>query len=55
MQHEERKNYYDILEISVNATQEEIYTGYMRIKNTYSQGVVRIDIKLLTVLTKNKS
>lgn len=34
---EKQKNYYDILEISSGAGQEEIYHGYIRAKNAYSQ------------------
>jgi len=32
----ERKNYYDVLEISINANQEDIQKSYTRSKNAYS-------------------
>ena len=31
------KNYYDILEIPFHSSQDEIYQGYLRAKNAYSQ------------------
>lgn len=31
------KNYYEILEISSNATPEDVHQGYLRTKNAYSQ------------------
>lgn len=31
------KNYYDILEVSINASQDEIKESYLRAKNAYSQ------------------
>lgn len=33
---EENKNYYDVLEIPVNATLQEIHNAYVRAKNAYS-------------------
>lgn len=33
----EHKNYYEILELPVDATPEEIHRGYLRAKNAYSQ------------------
>lgn len=35
MNTEQRQNYYDILEITENATAQEIYTAYMKAKLTY--------------------
>lgn len=33
---EEKKNYYEVLEISIDATAREISQGYQRVKNAYS-------------------
>lgn len=33
---QEIKNYYEVLEIPISSTQEEIYEGYNRAKNSYS-------------------
>ncbi len=33
----EHKNYYEILELPIDATPEEIHRGYLRAKNAYSQ------------------
>jgi len=30
------KNYYEILEISPQANQDEVYNGYIKAKNAYS-------------------
>jgi curved DNA-binding protein CbpA len=38
----EKKNYYDILEISRNASQKEIDMAYIRCKNAYSEDSVAI-------------
>ena len=31
------KNYYELLEVSINASQEEIKESYLRTKNAYSE------------------
>jgi curved DNA-binding protein CbpA len=37
LNHEQSKNYYDVLEISTSATSAEVHEGYLRAKNAYSQ------------------
>ncbi|MBF0207334.1 MAG: helix-turn-helix domain-containing protein [Oligoflexia bacterium] len=44
------KNYYEILEIDYDASQEQIYEGYVRAKNTYSGD----GLALYSVMTKEE-
>jgi curved DNA-binding protein CbpA len=37
---EQRKNYYDVLEVKINASQEDIQKSYTRSKNAYSEDSV---------------
>ena len=50
MNHQDEKNYYEILEIPTNANSEEIYKGYIKAKNTYSHD----SIALYSLLTKEE-
>lgn len=40
--HNAQRNYYEILEIPIDASPEEIYNGYMRAKNAYSQDSIAL-------------
>ena len=44
------KNYYEILEISPSANQDEIYNGYIKAKNAYSQD----SLALYSIMTKSQ-
>ena len=44
------KNYYQILEISPTANQDEIYNGYIKAKNAYSQD----SLALYSIMTKDQ-
>ena len=44
------KNYYEILEISPQANQDEIYNGYIKAKNAYSQD----SLALYSIMTKDQ-
>ena len=44
------KNYYEILEISPTANQDEIYNGYIKAKNAYSQD----SLALYSIMTKDQ-
>jgi len=37
-----QRNYYEILEIPIDATPDEVYNGYMRAKNAYSQDSIAL-------------
>ncbi|WP_127716636.1 RodZ family helix-turn-helix domain-containing protein [Halobacteriovorax sp. HLS] len=47
---EKSKNYYDVLEISNQANQEDIQQGYIRAKNAYSQD----SLALYSIMTKDE-
>ncbi|OUR96238.1 hypothetical protein A9Q84_07725 [Halobacteriovorax marinus] len=47
---EKQKNYYDVLEIPVIATQEDIQQGYTRAKNAYSHD----SLALYSLMTKDE-
>jgi DnaJ-class molecular chaperone len=47
---EKQKNYYDVLEISNQANQEDIQQGYIRAKNAYSQD----SLALYSLMTKDE-
>ena len=44
------KNYYEILEISPQANQDEVYNGYVKAKNAYSQD----SLALYSIMTKDQ-
>lgn len=44
------KNYYEILEISPQANQDEVYNGYLKAKNAYSQD----SLALYSIMTKDQ-
>ena len=44
------KNYYEILEISPQANQDEVYNGYIKAKNAYSQD----SLALYSIMTKDQ-
>ncbi|MEK6624510.1 MAG: helix-turn-helix domain-containing protein [Bdellovibrionota bacterium] len=44
------KNYYEILEVSTNAAPSEVYEGYIRAKNAYSQD----SVALYSLMTKDE-
>lgn len=46
----DKKNYYEILEVPTDATQEEIQRGYIRAKNAYSQD----SVALYSLMTKEE-
>jgi DnaJ-class molecular chaperone len=44
------KNYYEVLEISPSANQDEIYNGYIKAKNAYAQD----SLALYSIMTKDQ-
>ena len=50
MSEEKSKNYYEILEVPTTASSEEIYKGYVRAKNAYSQD----SLALYSLMTKEE-
>ena len=50
MNHQDEKNYYEILEIPTDASSEEVYKGYVKAKNTYSHD----SLALYSLLTKEE-
>lgn len=47
---EENRNYYDVLEVTPEASQDDIYRGYVRAKNAYSQD----SLALYSLMTKEE-
>lgn len=47
---EENRNYYDVLEVNSEASQDDIYRGYVRAKNAYSQD----SLALYSLMTKEE-
>ncbi|PIP96758.1 MAG: hypothetical protein COW00_17050 [Bdellovibrio sp. CG12_big_fil_rev_8_21_14_0_65_39_13] len=47
---EESRNYYEVLEVGIEANQDEIYRGYLRAKNAYSQD----SLALYSLMTKEE-
>ena len=50
MNHQDKKNYYEILEVPTDASSEEVYQGYIKAKNTYSHD----SIALYSLMTKEE-
>ncbi|GAB4019648.1 MAG: hypothetical protein Fur0010_21840 [Bdellovibrio sp.] len=47
---EQNRNYYDVLEVTPEASQDDIYRGYVRAKNAYSQD----SLALYSLMTKEE-
>ncbi len=50
LEQKREKNYYEILEVSTNAAPSEVYEGYIRAKNAYSQD----SLALYSLMTKDE-